>query len=113
MLLNVNCRSAWLELSEILITSGVSVPSWEHIVDNAVIRPEYKVATSAARMMYDMFRVHVHNEQQSGNAALVLLDGVISVFPDSPVVASQVCINTILWLLRVCLIDMLVYNRKH
>jgi hypothetical protein len=66
------------------------VPTWDYIFDNALVASEKKVALSASRVMYDFFKVHVHNEQQNGTSALVLLDEISPLFPNSAVVNSQV-----------------------
>ena len=58
-----------------------------------------------SRVMYLCFLAHYYLELQQGEKAMKVLEGVLHIFPDSHIAASQVSIKEDLWPLHMSIIQ--------
>jgi hypothetical protein len=100
-------RSCWLDLADLCMTEHIPPPTWTEL-DPAAQQQQQSFDTRSrsgnsngnvsgetavgqeARVMYLCFLTHMYLEQQHGDKALQVLEGVAYVFPNSQIVATQV-----------------------
>ena len=77
---------------ELCISENISPPTWQDILIVIPLASSPNYPSKESKIMYDSFLVNYYLETQNGEHALVILNDLIYIFPDSQIVASQLAL---------------------